>query len=197
MNEYKFCGMCHKYKPIDNFHKNQSRCKACRKLQNDFQSDEQRFWSRVTKLSNAPYCWLWGKQTSNQQPMMWFHGKREDPQHVAFRLCKRGEVPERGCVIATCGNSRCVNPNHLQALTREEYRIWHANHISDLQIGKPSLGSGGKGEHNPNARLTADQVREIRRKRDQGEPILSIAAEYGCSRSCIGLITTRRNWKHI
>lgn len=56
-------------------------------------------------------------------------------------------------------------------------------------------GNGSKGEKHPSARLTAEQVHEIRRRTGEDRQIL--AAEFGVSAGHIYSVQTRKTWKHI
>jgi len=53
-----------------------------------------------------------------------------------------------------------------------------------------------KGEKVSNAKLTEDQVREIRRLGDT-EPYQRIAARFGISKVTVGMILRRKTWTHI
>jgi hypothetical protein len=52
-----------------------------------------------------------------------------------------------------------------------------------------------RGEACPQARLCADDVRDIRRRK--GEKQMALAAEFGCSESNIGQIHQGKIWKHL
>ena len=54
-----------------------------------------------------------------------------------------------------------------------------------------------KGENNGQSKLTADNVREIRRRRDSGETNASIARSFGVKPKTISMITLRQRWAHI
>jgi len=54
-----------------------------------------------------------------------------------------------------------------------------------------------RGSEHPNAKLTEIEVREIRRKREEGRTLTSLGDEYGVSFSLIHLIVKRRYWRHI
>lgn len=53
-----------------------------------------------------------------------------------------------------------------------------------------------KGSRNPTARLTEDDVREIRR-RWPGETQKALGEAFGVSKATIEAVTSRRNWKHV
>lgn len=54
-----------------------------------------------------------------------------------------------------------------------------------------------KGERNANAKMTPDDVKEIRRRYANGETQESLGNEYGVQHSTIGRIVRRAAWSHI
>lgn len=96
-----------------------------------------------------------------------------------------GPPPTPGHEAAhSCGNGRqgCVNPGHLSWKTPKENsadKIFH--------------GTSGKGEKNPGARLTSEQVLAIRSVRGS-EPQHVTASRFGVSRSNVQHIQTRNSW---
>lgn len=54
-----------------------------------------------------------------------------------------------------------------------------------------------RGERATFAKLTADQVREIRRRSAFGESKASLAREYGVTDVAVGKIVARVNWRHV
>lgn len=64
--------------------------------------------------------------------------------------------------------------------------------------GKPNGLRGTQcGESNPCSKLTADQVREIRRLKESGETDTSVARRFGVTPVTVSNIFTRKKWKHI
>lgn len=53
------------------------------------------------------------------------------------------------------------------------------------------------GETNGRAKLTAEKVREIRRRAKAGETYKTLAAEFGVAQSNISHIISRRNWSYV
>ena len=58
-------------------------------------------------------------------------------------------------------------------------------------------GTTVRGERAGRAKLTEDDVREIRHRRSKGETQLSIARDFGISRSNVQWIEHGRNWSHV
>lgn len=53
------------------------------------------------------------------------------------------------------------------------------------------------GERNPAAKLTAEDVVEVRRRHSTGEPTQSIAERFGVSTASISNVARRLTWKHV
>ncbi len=62
--------------------------------------------------------------------------------------------------------------------------------------GRSALPSwrAGSGEDHPNAVLTAEKVREIRRRATEGESRKAIAASLGVAYTTVGAIIRREAW---
>lgn len=79
------------------------------------------------------------------------------------------------------------------------------NHASNLMWGTPKEnqrdrklhGTDGCGSKNPLAKLTEFDVLEIRKRRENGEVLRSIAEDFPVAEGSIWRIATRLGWKHI
>lgn len=84
------------------------------------------------------------------------------------------------------------NPKYdnLEWCTRKENIAWSKEHhkeaFSDLS-----------GESNPNAKLTEDDIRKIRKELDDGESVSDIARRYGRGWQTINHIKHRSTWKNV
>ena len=68
----------------------------------------------------------------------------------------------------------------------------------DNQRHAYETGLKGRGERHGNAKLTEEQVREIRRRFDAGGVTqTALAGQYGVSQPLIGGIVRRKTWTHI
>lgn len=86
-------------------------------------------------------------------------------------------------------NRSCVNPEHLGYGTNAD------NHRDMMEAGRHVAVRGSK---QGRAKLTEEQVLEIRRKYEAGGATLhSLAAEFGVGKSAVSYIVRRETWKHI
>jgi hypothetical protein len=86
----------------------------------------------------------------------------------------------------TCGNKKCVNPNHLEPQTS----------VENIDERDKRLGNSchAKGEKN-HSKLTNEQVIEIRNS--VGNTHQKLADKYNIATSAITNIINRKSWKHI
>jgi hypothetical protein len=160
----------------------------------------KRYWKRVD-VSDGDGCWLWlGSRFPRGYGSYCFRRKRIRATRIALLLDGR-PMPKDGLrALHSCDNPACVNPKHLRWGTDLE-------NAADRKLrGRDNTASGPRhrtrtkphlilrGEGHGCAKLTADDVIEIRRDiRMQRE----IAATYGVSRSLIGQIRTGKLWSHV
>lgn len=74
----------------------------------------QRFWSKVYKTDG---CWLWlGYVQPNGYAQFRVGKKRQYVHRVAYELVK-GSIPDGLQIDHLCAVRKCVNPDHLEAVT--------------------------------------------------------------------------------
>lgn len=115
---------------------------------------------------------------------MVFNGKVV-PAHILSWRFFRGEIPRGLCVLHQCDNPPCVNPDHLFIGT-------HGDNARD----KISKGRQNKGEKNGGNKLSESQMQEIRLRRESGETLASIAADYKITFQHVSAIAKRIKWRH-
>jgi len=80
---------------------------------------EERFWSKVDKTDS---CWLWTGSVNQGTGYGQFspkHGFQVQTHRYSYELAK-GPIPDKYDVHHTCHVRACVNPAHLEAVTRAE-----------------------------------------------------------------------------
>lgn len=100
------------------------------------------------------------------------HGEPPTPSHEAAHSCGKGHLA-------------CVNPRHLRWATAKENKADMVGHGTVL-----------RGERNPGAKITAEEVLRIR-SMHPANTHKDIARMFGVSRQQIGSIVNRKTWAHL
>lgn len=144
------------------------------------------FWSKVDR-SDPDGCWEW-KQAKTAGYGRFNVPPKVVPAHRYAWEITNGKVADGLLVCHHCDNPGCVNPKHLFVGTHQDN--------SDDMMRK------GRNKYRPDiTKLTAEQVREIRRvyvkgKRGAGSTT-EIAGKYGVSTKQIILIVQGKAWRHL
>lgn len=157
--------------------------------------DQIRFWSHVQK-ARPDDCWFWLKtciiRDGKKVPIFNFrndggqyHGYMAYASRVAY-LFENGSIPNNKIVCHTCDNPMCMNPNHMWLGTNEENT--EDRNQKDRQAKGSSQGS---------AKLTEEQILEIRQAYSLGETQQSIANRYKIDQRHVSRIVRKESWKHI
>ncbi len=113
---------------------------------------------------------------------------------LSWILANQSNIPDGQMVLHCCDNRRCVNPHHLRIGTAKD------NTRDAIERGRRAVQNGRqiKGEGNPNAKLTSDDILSIVEKYEAGGvTYVGLSKEYGVNRATIGQIVRRDSWKHI
>jgi hypothetical protein len=117
-------------------------------------------------------CWTWLLAKS-----VWGYGLEtvNHQQRAAHRrLYEKIHGPVKGDLDHLCRNRDCVNPDHLEPVTRA------------VNIQRGDL-----------ARLTPEEVQAIRKFLDQGLARVDIADAFGVCAGTIGCIARGHTWKNV
>ena len=159
-----------------------------------------KFWSLVDK-GGPDDCWPWiGRGHVREYGKIGLNGRTLRSHRVAYEL-SHGPIPDDLLVCHTCDNPACCNPAHLFLGTQLDNRRDAAH--------KGRAASGAKnaavlyperlrrGEQNRNAKITADDVREIRRLYAEGVTLTKIAPLFGIHYTNVSMICRRLTWRHV
>jgi hypothetical protein len=144
-------------------------------------ADVVRLYSHLD-LSDPEGCWLW---TARRNPVNGYGQTnlqgQEVTAHRALWLVTYGPIPPRTDVCHRCDVRPCCRPDHLFLGTRAENAI-------DCVL---------KGRHT-HAVVTAEQVRELRRRYVAGEgTVAALGREYGLASTQSKRIIRGESWRHL
>lgn len=131
-------------------------------------------------------CWLWTASCRNGYGRIRIGNMKLTASRVSYELYI-GPIGDGKMVCHKCDNPTCVNPSHLFLGTRQQ-------NIDDMVAKGRSVLGRQRGEENPKAKLTTEQVLAIRAdKRSQS----LIAAEYGVQQAAVSKIKLGKVWRHV
>lgn len=71
-------------------------------------------------IQKSQGCWEWlGHKTSNGYGVAYFNKRRRSAHRVVYE-CLKGEIPIGKELDHLCRNKLCVNPDHLEVVTKSE-----------------------------------------------------------------------------
>jgi len=154
------------------------------------QDEKTRFESKVSVDDNG--CWEWEGCYKKERygAFRLASGKTTSAHRAAYQIFK-GPIPEGMCILHACDNRWCVSPAHLRVGTLAE------NTQEAIQRGRLKNPPRHEGKTHPRARLTEEQVLEIRDLVDQGWRQTDIARAYGTPDSNVNKISKREAWSHL
>ena len=164
-----------------------------------------RFWSRVAKIDDDTSCWLWqGKPDSDGYGQIKDRGRKLRAHRYALEIQLGRPLGMDMQSLHKCDVPMCVrNDGERSHLFEGTYR----DNIDDM-LAKGRQMSGDRnhirrnpsivqGERNGNARLTTDQVREMRVLAASGQTCTALAHRFGVSISLVSQIVRRKVWRSV
>lgn len=97
---------------------------------------------------------------------------------------------------AKAGYKEKISAATREAKSRIEYKA-RASVVQRAAWAQPGVKENRRGERNGQAKLTDNDVRDIKRRLVDGETTVSIAIRYGVSHTAIGHIKHGRSWSHV
>lgn len=144
------------------------------------------FWKRVRK---TPRCWNWIGNVGTDGYGGLSVAANPTKAHRYSWVIHHGPIPNGLQVLHKCDNRVCVNPDHLFLGTTQ-----------DNMLDRDRKNRQVQGERHPSAKLTAQQVIEIRRRFKNGckkNGTRPLAREFGLSKSTMTAVVRGQTWKGV
>jgi len=140
----------------------------------------ERFMKYVDKTDT---CWLWTGARNDGYGYFAIDDKIWLTHRLLYLHCY-GTIDPGLHVRHKCRPRNCCNPDHLEPGT-----------VAENEADRLRDGTDARGEKSCHAKLTTDQVLQIRARSTENQRELGL--EFGVSVYTIGHIIHRRTWKHI
>lgn len=146
---------------------------------------EERFWNKVDRSGGSDACWPWLASCDSFGYGRFYDGKRVDGSNRVAWVLANGSLPDGdghhgSCILHRCDNPKCCNPAHLFVGSIKDN---NSDTAQKLRHGR--------------AKLSVEQVLEIRALSDQGVIQRVLAERFQVAPALIHFIVTRKIWKHI
>lgn len=160
------------------------------KLRRTHEQELADFWFRV-KVTSPRKCWNWaaGTRGSKGYGSVQISGRTQRAHRIAA-IARYGVFDNHLLSCHHCDNPKCCNPHHL---------FIGDGPLNSLDMVAKGRASRRIGINNPGAKLTEEQVREIKRR--ALSPVSGFrtrtAKEFSVTRRSIYEVLAGRKWKHI
>lgn len=134
------------------------------------------FWKRVEKAG----CWTWKGASARGMGRVLYEGILWTPPELAW-MAVRGTLPPNETPVPSCGTDHCCRPDHMTLAPRLILK-------RQLHTGQPG------GARHPRARLTSEQVQEVRLRVAAGEPQKLVGAFFGISQPHVSRLSRGVRW---
>jgi len=151
----------------------------------------QRFWSKVNKTDT---CWLWtgARSTSGYGRFVWEKWRWQ--AHRFSWVAVNGPIPSGLFALHKCDVRACIRPDHLFLGTQKDNMM---DCSSKKRQSLQTHPERTQGENHNMAKLNENQVRRIRKLREEGVTLLTLSIQFGVCNQQIGKIVNRRAWPHV
>lgn len=150
-----------------------------------------RFWMQTEKKGPND-CWIWKGYygCGGYLPIIQVNGKQIRAAKFAYEAFV-APMPEGKFACHKCDNPACVNPKHLFAGNQDE-------NMKDMKSKDRAYKP--KGEANPKAVLTEQDVRFIRKNYKFRDPKFSqkaLAIRFGVCINAVHEVLSGKRWSHV
>lgn len=161
------------------------RCSVSRAAEITDPRHRERILRSIVVTSDG--CWEWNRRRDKDGYGQLTIKGRPYGAHVVSYVIHAGDVPPNMFVLHKCDNPPCCNPEHLFLGT-------HDDNVRD----RDSKGRQAHGEGHGRAKLTADDVRQIRQLRStERRTFKSLSEQFGVSTALISNIVNGHLWRCV
>ncbi len=148
-------------------------------------------WQERYSVNSATGCHEWtGTRSQRGYGRLLVNGMQRYAHRVVYSR-EVGEIPEGMCVCHKCDTPSCVNPEHL-------FLGAPADNTADMMQKGRNVFQSHHGENHWKARLSAEDVAEIRRLYAAGGVRQAdLAGRYSLSVAYVSQIVRGEAWRHI
>lgn len=154
---------------------------------------EERF-NQYYEVDEDSGCWEWQNEPGTWgYGKIWDEGRQRLAHRVSWELNRDEDLPEfspEQQLNHTCHNRMCVNPGHLYLGTQQE-------NVDDAVENESWGEDRRRGSGIGNSKLSEEQVREIKRRCDNGETQKDVSEDYPVSHSTVNQIMVGNQWQHV
>lgn len=136
-------------------------------------------------------CWMWSGACDYKAPIMRPAGTRSLIPVRRAILTIQGKLQPKRFAVTSCGNPECVNPDHIQQVTRSQLQTrtakgstYLSNPARKARISAARRAAG--------TTLSMELVQEMR---SLGLTSREAAKRYGCSQTAANDAIAGRTWK--
>lgn len=145
-----------------------------------------RFLNKI--IIDANNCWLWTGYIGNERYGRFkVKGKMLRAHRFSYQYYK-GDIPPGLYVLHKCDIPKCVNPEHLFLGTPYD-------NMKDMRLKGREIKA--KGINASKAKLSEEQVRDIRVKLSKGISLQELSKEFKVAYNAIRFIKLGLSWKHL
>jgi hypothetical protein len=150
------------------------------------------FWAQVERAEDRDACWGWaGTIKKRDSSAVWLFNQRgaryRISAHRASAILHGLPVEDSDDIVyRTCRSAVCTNPRHLAV----------GGHEDNVEA-RHRAGRTARGADNGRAKLTAEDVVEIKLALKQGAGNADLARLYDVTDRAIWGIANGRSWKHV